>query len=364
MQPCMATGYRRHPMTEPVRFEKAAPGVFWIRNREDAKRVLADPGLDHWVARDRPGRPLEQAIARWLDAMDPAMEHPARRTLKTALSQRIFSRLIPDLTQVARSLIAHFSNGGAIDIFEAYARPLTSAMVGRMLGIDPASAHSFAAGIERLESEIAGALFPSGHARDQDSGFFADWAAMLRAARLPGGLVEALEADLVVTGQEELLGMFLAMFAFAATGNISRFIAQSAIGLARQPGLYATLRRDPAAIGPALDEWLRIEPPLNFIHLVARNATADGLVPAGASILVALADANRCAATFSEPEQFCPQRREPHLSFGHGRLACIGANSARGLAALALGELVAQFDPAETGNMVFPMLALNPVQDD
>jgi pikromycin synthase len=80
----------------------------------------------------------------------------------------------------------------------------------------------------------------------------------------------------------------------------------------------------------------------------------DGvLIPAGASVLVILAAANRDPSHFPDPDAFRPDRyvpervsgarAAPHLAFGHGSHFCVGSRLARLEATIALPRLFDAF---------------------
>lgn len=111
----------------------------------------------------------------------------------------------------------------------------------------------------------------------------------------------------------------------SALGILVRF-------LAGHPDLQARLRAEPARLGPAIDEILRIHGPLVASRRVATRAVEIGgrRIEAGAHLSLNWIAANRDARVFEAPESFLPDR-DPALNllYGAGIHACPGAPLAR-----------------------------------
>jgi cytochrome P450 len=120
-------------------------------------------------------------------------------------------------------------------------------------------------------------------------------------------------------------------------------IANSALALLRQPLWLERLLADPELVIPLVEEVLRYDPPVQMLPW--RTALADiplagTTIPAGASITLVLAAANRDPGHFTDPDRFDPERRiEQHLGFGDGIHYCYGAPLARLEAQLAVRAL-------------------------
>ncbi|MEA2903313.1 MAG: hypothetical protein QOI12_700 [Alphaproteobacteria bacterium] len=351
-------------MPEAPSFEPMGRGLHIVRGYDDARALLADPRFVHWLPRDGTGSPVGRAVARWLDAMDPRRSEPVRSTLIRALAPSASKAREPRMRQIADALLAMVHADGPFDIDAGFARPLTQALVADILGVDDALRPRLDGFLETLGVHIPQALFPSGQ---YDPGrFFDDWEQFMAlvAARSPDqGLAAAIRADLVRAGAAGDHGTFTAMFAFAATQNIARLIARMAHGLHERPAVWRRLLEDSAAIPAVIEEWLRFDPPLACVHLVANETVVGGhgAVSTGESVMVSLTHANRDGERFAAPGEFDPDRHAPpHLAFGSGPLACIGAAIARTLAAVAIESLVARFEPGVGATEAFPLLRFAP----
>jgi len=116
--------------------------------------------------------------------------------------------------------------------------------------------------------------------------------------------------------------------------------------LLRHPAALAELRREPALIETAVEEFLRMESSnqLGNRRAVRDTALAGIALPAGTYVHLGIGAANRDPAQFADPERF-DLRRQPnrHLAFGTGIHACAGMSLARMEAEVAIGKFVQRF---------------------
>jgi cytochrome P450 len=119
--------------------------------------------------------------------------------------------------------------------------------------------------------------------------------------------------------------------------------------LASDAGFEAALRGDRALIARAVEESLRLEPPVLFLFRQAKVDTELSGVPVheGERICMGIGSANRDEERYHQAEEFRLDRRgEPeHLSFGWGPHLCLGVHLARMEARVMLEELLDLFPP-------------------
>lgn len=102
--------------------------------------------------------------------------------------------------------------------------------------------------------------------------------------------------------------------------------------LLREPELHAKLRNQPELVPAAVEESLRLDPPVLFVMRVCRKPARIAGVPIeeGDSVLVGIASANRDETIFADPDAYRLDRGLPrHISFSGGAHHCIGASVAR-----------------------------------
>jgi len=113
------------------------------------------------------------------------------------------------------------------------------------------------------------------------------------------------------------------------------------------PGLEDRLRSDPAALPTAIEESLRLAPPVMFVPRGCRRETdVDGTtLEAGRRVVMGTACANRDEAVFDHGDEFDVDRANAadHLTFGYGPHVCPGAPMARAVARLAVTTFLDHF---------------------
>jgi cytochrome P450 len=123
---------------------------------------------------------------------------------------------------------------------------------------------------------------------------------------------------------------------YRATGNLL-------VGLLREPALLRRIRADRAMVHGAIEEALRWEPPIASVMRVAtRDCELGGIeIPAGTTVNVSIAAANRDPLRYPDPDRFDPTRTNiAHLTFGAGPHLCLGAHLARMETTVAVNALL------------------------
>jgi cytochrome P450 len=129
--------------------------------------------------------------------------------------------------------------------------------------------------------------------------------------------------------------MFVRYFWSLLTGafdTTASAISGGMLGLITFPEQYERLLCNPILLATAVEEMLRWETPTIYFR---RTATADTeirgrRINSGERVVMCYASANRDQAAFVDPDTFDIGRKpNNHLSFGHGRHFCLGANLAR-----------------------------------
>ena len=129
----------------------------------------------------------------------------------------------------------------------------------------------------------------------------------------------------------------------AAIGSIFYFFAQN-------PDIADKLRNNQLNIDDAIDEILRIDPPLISNR---RRATKDTEISGcpikqGEKVTVLWASANRDKSVFGDPDAFNPQQNKAHnLLYGRGIHICPGAPLARMELRILTEELLKHFEEFE-----------------
>lgn len=339
---------------------KADPYPVYARLRAEAP-VRFQPELGVWtVARHRD---VEMALRDWqtyssaegitvggfaglkpmIILMDPPRHDELRRLLARAFTPRRVAVLEDRMRAIARNLLSPIAQAGEGDLVAGFARPYPATVIAELLGVSPADQDEFC----RWSDDI----MLSGSDPDALSAAYTRMfeyfeTTVARRRREPG---EDLVSALVRAGssgelhEDELLG-FCALLLIAGHETMTNFLSLAALTIDRDDGLRSALVESPAAMGAAVEELLRYEPP---VHALARTATRDTelggqQIPAGQMVLLLLASANRDPDVFDDPDRFRLDRpAAPGVAFGFGTHYCMGAGLARLEARVALEELLA-----------------------
>ena len=146
--------------------------------------------------------------------------------------------------------------------------------------------------------------------------------------------------------EDELMSLAF-LILFAGYENTVQLIGNAVLALLRHPEQLDALRAAPERIAAAVEEFHRFEGPalLAIRRFPTEDMTIGGVpVPAGETVLLSLAAANRDPARFPDPDRLDLSRdTSGHLALGHGVHHCLGAPLARAETEIALTALLERF---------------------
>jgi cholest-4-en-3-one 26-monooxygenase len=147
------------------------------------------------------------------------------------------------------------------------------------------------------------------------------------------------------------LDFFFLLLTVAGSETTRNAIAHGLVALLEHPDQLETLRNDPEAMRPAVEEIIRWSSPVAYF---ARRATRDtemrGVkIAKGDRVTLWYPSANRDDEIFEDPFRFDIARNpNPHVAFGGGGAHfCLGANLARREIAILFEELLARTQKIE-----------------
>ena len=326
-----------------------APPQWLVTGHQQARDVLADPRVSKQSERAglEPGWLMsgvrDDVGIDYMLTVDPPEHTRLRQVVARAFTPRRVDELRPRAEEVAARLVDDLLTRQTPDLIDEFATPLPIAVICEMLGVPLRDWDKFRWASEQIVSPVAG--------QDREGSYLwmSEYLAGLVAGKRtePGpDLLSALATDTAEDRLDdaELIGMaFLLLIAgYETTANL---IGAILLGLAQRPELTRRLRAEPELIPAAVEEFLRLESPVQTG--TERFATedmrlGDTLVRRGDMLLVSLAAANRDPARFGEPDEFSLGRPAGHVAFGHGVHHCLGAPLARMEATVALTTLLSR----------------------
>lgn len=252
------------------------------------------------------------------------------------------------ITEEAGELLAGIVPLGRCELGATFAAPYAVRMTGRVLGLSLDDV----ARIDGFYTAFAGAMVYDGNPEPQR---LADAARaelnvvlhdeLARCRREPDASVTSQvgnDAGVNLTDDEVVAQLRVSMFGGIET--IQAAILNTVLLLLRDPGRLEEVRADPGLLPNAIEESLRLIPPVAFIERwTARPCVLGGVALGtgefiGASVLAA----NRDPAVFADPLRYEPRRENArrHLSFSFGEHFCLGAHLARIEIAGAIGLIL------------------------
>ncbi|KPC95813.1 cytochrome P450 [Streptomyces sp. NRRL F-6602] len=162
---------------------------------------------------------------------------------------------------------------------------------------------------------------------------------------LLSALIAARDEDDRLTEDELCSLAFLVLG--AGIDNVQHLLSAGFLALLRHPGQLAALRGDSSLLPDAVEELMRYAH--SQLTAIRRFPTepveiAGTTIPAGDTVLLCLASANRDPERYPAPDRLDIRRRDnAHLSLGQGMHYCLGAPLARMQTGLALETLLGRF---------------------
>jgi cytochrome P450 len=347
--------YRRLRDTAPVHRIAGPDGTpAWIVTRyDDVRAALADPRLAldkrHATAGTYKGFSLPPALDANLLNMDPPDHTRIRRLVGRAFTPRRIEQLREPIRRTADRLLDALGSHGTTDLIASYAAPLPITVICDLLGIPDEHRLDFRVWTDTLVAPDPAA----GPAAAKEAivamlGFFTRLLADKR--REPA---DDLLSDLIAVrdegdrlSEDELMSLAF-LILFAGYENTVQLIGNAVLALLQHPGQLDALRKDPARLPAAVEEFLRYEGPalLAIRRFPLEDVTIGGVtVPAGETVWVSPSAANRDPDRFPDPDRLDLARdASGHLALGHGIHYCLGAPLARAETEIALAALLERF---------------------
>lgn len=270
-----------------------------------------------------------------------------------SLASELAAAMEPLLGQGTEEDAAQGAERG-VELGKAFAAPFAVRMAGQALGL---SLHDVPL-IDGFYADFAAAMVYDGDPEPQRRADAARkdlnellLAELARCRREPDrSLTAALAQDGRGLSDDEIVAQ-LRVVMFGAIETIQASVMNTLLLLLRHPDQRALVVEDPSLLPEAVDEAVRLIPPVAFIERWTRASITLAGVGIGAHefIGVSVLGANRDPASFADPLAFDVRRANANqaLSFSFGIHACLGLHLARLQTVIAVGEILRRF-PALT----------------
>jgi cytochrome P450 len=340
-----------------------AGGMAYVARHLECRQVLRDTAsFSNASGMKAPGVviPVEDRI---LGELDPPEHSLVRRVMVTALTPKVVHDAEPFMRTTAHALLDALPARGPTDLVAGFTVPLPNRITVHLLGFPADDADHVA----RLAKELMESDFPLRNRTERGEGFvnaFPEFAGYideqidereesLRVGDDRSDVVSRL-IQLEIDDTRLTRTQVRALTRNLITGGLtttSQLLGNLLFALLTMPELDAALRtdRDGDALAGAIEESLRVSPPVLFVARGCVHHTVIGgaEISAGRRVIVGTGCANRDEAVFDDAERFDATRpnSDQHLSFGYGPHVCPGATLARAVTRVGVRALLDRFAP-------------------
>ncbi|WP_437288862.1 cytochrome P450 [Sorangium sp. So ce406] len=301
--------------------------------------------------------PLRRNLASWALLLDPPEHTRIRSLINKAFVPRLVEGLRPRVEALVDGLLDAVAPAGQMDVLRDLGDLLPLLVIGEVLGVPAEDRHKLKGwsnalggflGAGRPTLEIAGgALTAVAELEDYFRGVIAS-RRQSPGSDLLSQLILAEEQGMIL-GEQELLST-CCMLLFGGHETTKNLIGNGLLALLLHRSARDELRGSPMLIGPAVEELLRYDSPVQWMSRMAlEDIELDGVtIPKGDRAFLVLGAANRDPAQFPEPDRLDFHRTDiRHISFGLGVHYCAGAALARVEAQAAIATFLRRFPNAE-----------------
>lgn len=282
-----------------------------------------------------------------LPSFDPPKHTAHRALLGRLLTPKRLKENEEFMARLVDRQIDEFLGRGECEFVREYANPFTFFVIADLLGVPGEQHEEFRREVQgktkgRLSEHGAVAHDPLGYLYERFTSFIeerrraprGDVMTQMATATFPDGTLPAVR-DV----------MLIACNLFSAGGETTaRLLSAMLRRIGESPGLQQELRDRRELLPSFIEECLRLEPPIQSTFRVARVSTriGDVAIPAGTTVMLIPAAANRDPRKFEDPHEFRLERQNyrQHLGFGSGVHACAGAPLARAEARISAEQLL------------------------
>ena len=287
---------------------------------------------------------------------DPPYHTVVRKLIAGAFTPRKLAEMEPLIEGIVDTLLDEVEEKGELDLIGDFGMMLPTEIISFMLGIP----ESYRPKLRGFSLAILGALDPvvpaerlaEGNAAVAEFGdILSDLIDHRRANPDGAGEGEVLEA--LIFGehdgrrltQEELVQNCI--FLLNAGHETTTSLVGNSVGLLLDhPDQHRMLLDDPSLIETAVEEFLRVESPLQIGNRLAGEDIdlPSATIPKGTYIHTSIAAANRDPDVFADPDRLDITRKpNRHIAFITGIHVCLGATLARIEGRIAIGGLIRRF---------------------
>jgi len=302
----------------------------------------------------------------WILDLNPPDHTRLRKLVNKGFLPRLIRNLEPRVQEITRQLIASLRSRTEGDLVTALSGPLPTTVIAEMLGVEAERLDDF----KRWSDDVVlGTSRPTDEAvrtrvRQSGAALRGYFERLIERRRTDPGedVITALvraEEEHDMLSAAEILGLAVLLL-LAGNETTTNLIGNAVRTLLDHPAELAKVRADRSLVPLLVEEVLRYDSPVQVIprQTAGEVELAGGKIPAGATVFLLLAAANRDERKFPEPDRFDVTRNpQDHVAFGYGIHYCLGAPLARLEGRIALESLLFDCPPFTCTREHLPQIA-------
>lgn len=320
-----ATLREQHPV-----FHDPSRDIWMISRYDDVRRLLRHP---EGTLNGETGHSYIPSLA----TTDGELHRTIRSAVIPEFSRGVVANLEPMIESILDELFADLTGDGEIDLYSKVILRLPQLFMTRFLGFPESQTDHWYAigevlmGVDPVSDEQG---YPEVQLKvlDEFAGMIEQVLEEKRSR--PGddhlSWLVGREAEGTLTKEE--VRIFANCLGFAGVDTTINLLGNGTGLLARFPAQRRKLIENPNLLDGAIEEMLRMEPPVQGLprRLTEDLALHGTVIPKGAEISLLFASANHDPEHYINPEDFDIERaNKDQLAFGFGLHKCIGQHVAR-----------------------------------
>lgn len=302
----------------------------------------------------------------WILDINPPDHTRLRKLANKGFLPRLIRALEPRVQEITQQLISALKSQTEGDLVTMLSGPLPTTVIAEMLGVEADRLNEF----KRWSDDVVlGTSRPTDEAirtrvRQSGAALRSYFERLIERRRTDPGedVITALvraEEERDILSAAEILGLAVLLL-LAGNETTTNLIGNAVRNLLSHPAELAKVRADRTLVPSLVEEVLRYESPVQLLPRVTACEVAleGGTIPAGATVFLLLASANRDDRKFPNPDRFDVTRNpQDHVAFGYGIHYCLGAPLARLEGRLALDSLLFDCPPFTCTREHLPQIA-------
>jgi cytochrome P450 len=304
-----------------------------ILGYEESRQALIDS--EHFSSKAYDRGSVRTMGTGAINSLDPPEHSVHRKIVQSAFSRRTMSRWQQEIAEplVDERLSDEYIAGGRSELMRDFCHGYPISVIHYILGLPRENlfqVHQWAVGLLLYRTQLDIAIACA----ERIKNLVAEHVALRRAQPRDDMISTLCQAELSDGSKmsDQEIATFLRTFLNAGSETTSSALGSLFWHLLGNTDQLALVRADRGLVAAAIDESLRLEPPLGMTwRLCVADVELGGVrIRAGSPVAVCIAAANRDPGHFRDPDRFDVLRREEaHITFGFGRHLCLGQHVAR-----------------------------------